>query len=232
MLCPCCGNEIPADDVNLDDLVARCPGCDEEFSFGQLPAPARWVPRPQRLTVVDDGDRRQIRRRWFTWGVLRGLVFLTVWDGFVVLWWYTNVFANASQGGEAARWAVLAGLITLPHLALGVGLTYVALCYLVDTTVAEVADGRLRVRHGPLPWTGNHDLDAAEVRRLYCTRMARQRRSGATSYRYTVDAVLADDRAVTLLEDVDDKATALFYEQQLEDWLGLKPGPVPGGVGR
>ena len=32
---------------------------------------------------------------------------------------------------------MVGGLFTLPHLALGVGLTYVALCYLVNTTVAE-----------------------------------------------------------------------------------------------
>src|SRR5690349_18611805 len=215
MLCPECGNAIPAEYLNLDDLVAHCPRCKEAFRFEQLAAPARRVPRPQGLTVVDDGDRRQIARRWFSGRMLPALVFCTIWDGFVVLWWTIAVFHNASQGGEAARWAVLAGLFTLPHVAIGVGLTYVALCYLVDTTVAEVADGRLRVRHGPLPWIGNHDLDAAEVRRLYCTRTARQRRSGATSYRYTVDAALASDRTVTLLTDVDDKATALFYGQQL-----------------
>ena len=231
MLCPCCGNEIPADDVNLDDLVAKCAGCNEVFSFDQLPAPARRVSRPQRLTVVDDGDRRQILRRWSTRGILPALCFCAGWDGFLVLW-YTQVFAMANQGGEAARQAVVMGLFTLLHLAFGVGLTYVALCHLVNTTVAVVADGRLRVRHGPLPWPGNHDLDVAEVRQLYCTRTARQRRSGATSYRYTVDAVLADDRTVTLLEDVDDKTTALFYEQQLEDWLGVKPGLVAGEVGR
>jgi hypothetical protein len=233
MLCPRCGSEIPASDVNLDNLVARCARCNEVFSFARpvpaRPAAAKRAPRPPALTIVDDGDRRQIVRRWFTGGSLRPLVFIALWDGFVVAW-YTNVFANVRQGGEAAGWAVFAGLFTLPHLALGVGLTYMALCSLAkNTTVAEVAGGRLRVRHGPMPWPGNHDLNAAEVRQLYCTeKAAGQGRSREP--RYTVHAVLADHRTVPLLADLDDRTTARFYERQLEEWLGIKPEHVPGEV--
>jgi hypothetical protein len=238
MLCPRCGSEIPASDVNLDNLVARCARCNEVFSFaGQVPArPARppaaakRAPRPPALTVVDDGDRRQIVRRWFTGGILRPLVFIAAWDGFVVAW-YTMAFAMVSRGGDEARGAVCMVLITLPHLVVGVGLTYMALCSLVkNTTVAEVAGGRLRVRHGPLPWPGNHDLDAAEVRQLYCTEKTDQGPSRELSYHYTVNAVLADHRTVPLLDDLDDKTTARFYEQQLEEWLGIKPEHVPGEV--
>jgi hypothetical protein len=235
MLCPRCGSEIPASDVNLDNLVARCARCNEVFRFaGQVaarPAAAKRAPRPPGLTVVDDGDRRQIVRPWFTGGILRPLVFIAVWDGFVVAW-YTMAFAMASRGGDDARGAVCMVLITLPHLVVGVGLTYMALCSLVkNTTVAEVAGGRLQVRHGPMPWPGNHDLDAAEVRQLYCTeKAADQGRSREPCSHYTVNAVLADHRTVPLLDDLKDKATALFYEQQLEEWLGIKPEHVPGEV--
>jgi hypothetical protein len=239
MLCPRCGSEIPASDVNLDSHVARCARCSEVFRLAgqgparpaRPPAAAKRAPRPQGLTVVDDGDRRQIVRRWSTRSILPGLCFCAIWDGFVVAW-YTMAFATASRGGESARGAVCMVLITLPHLALGVGLTYMAQCSLVkNTTVAEVAGGRLRVRHGPLPWPGNHDLDAAEVRQLYCTeKAADQGRSREPCYDYTVHAVLADHRTVPLLDDLDDKTTALFYEQQLEEWLGIKPEHVPGEV--
>jgi hypothetical protein len=230
MLCPRCGSEIPADDVNPDDRVARCARCNAVFSSAR-PAVAKRAPRPPGLTVVDDGDRRQIVRPWFTRGSPFALGFIALWDGFVVAW-YTMAYAMASRGGEEARGAVCMVLITLPHLVVGVGLTYMAVCSLVkNTTVAEVAGGRLRVRHGPLPWPGNHDLDAAEVRQLYCTeKAADQGRSREPGYHYTVNAVLADGRTVPLLTDLDDKTTARFYEQKLEEWLGIKPEHVPEEV--
>ena len=236
MLCPRCGNEIPADDVNLDNLVAKCPGCNEVFSFAdqlparpaKAPAVAKRVPRPAGITVVDDSERRQVVRRWFTWAILFLIFFCVFWDGFLVVW-YAIVFGLAG-GGPGRGMSLIMALFPILHVAVGVGLTYFTLASLVNTTVAEVADGRLRVRHGPLPWPGNRDLDAAEVRQLYCAETTSQGRSGATYYRYTLNAVLADDRTVPLLANLDNKTTALFYEQQLEDWLGVKPEHVPGEV--
>jgi hypothetical protein len=234
MLCPRCGSAIPADDMNLANLVAKCRRCHEAFSFADQvsatgkPAPAaappQRVPRPPGLWVEEDGDHRCLVRRWFAPGLLFLVFFCIAWDGFLVFWYSMALTADAP-------WMWIAVLFPIAHVAVGVGLTYGTVAGLFNSTVVEVHNGRLLVCHGPLPWPGNRDLDALEVRQLYCTEAQQwTRQSGTTSWPYALNAVLADGRTVPLLSDVQDKMMALFYKQQLEDWLCLKPGHVPGAV--
>jgi hypothetical protein len=231
MLCPRCGSEIQADDVNLANLVAKCRQCNEVFNFaGQVDEPAgkqpaakhtERVPQPPGVWIEDDGDRRRIVRRWFTWVIVFLVFFCIAWDGFLVFW-----YSMVLEGD--APWIM--AVFPIIHLAVGVGLTYFTLAGLFNRTVVEVANGRLLVRHGPVPWPGNRDLDPLEVRQIYCTDAVNTGRYGQIYHRYVVNALLADQRTVPLLTGLDDRITALFYKQQLEGWLRLKPEHVPGAV--
>lgn len=237
MLCPRCGAEIQADDVNLDNLVAKCRQCNEVFGFAaqveKRPAQVETVqpqrvPRPPGIAVEE--DERRLVRRWFSWGILFLVFFCVFWDGFLVVW-YTAVLVGIRSGGPMV---LVMALFPILHVAVGAALTYYTLAALVNRTVVQVTGDRLRVRHGPVPWPGNKDLDATEITQLYCTEATAwsQGRSGTTSCPYNLNAVLADGRSVPVLTYISDKPTALFYEQQLQDWLRIKPEHVPGAVDR
>jgi hypothetical protein len=45
-----------------------------------------------------------------------------------------------------------------------------------------------------------------------------------------VNMLLAEERSVKLLKGLPDKQMALFIEQQLEEWLKIKPRHVKGAI--
>ena len=87
--------------------------------------------------------------------------------------------------------------------------------------------GQLTIRHGPLPWPGNHTLNSADIEQLFCQEKFRQGKHGG-SYTYEVHAVLTDGTKKELVSGLDDADQAIFIEQQLEDHLGIEDRRVPG----
>jgi hypothetical protein len=129
--CTSCGARVPADDVNLDRLVAKCRTCDCVFDFsGQLAAtsseakPHRraFVGLPAGMKVVVDerevgdaddyrlaaGDHRGdfiVRRRWFDPAThIFMIVFCVFWDGFLAFWYSAERLGivDVAVAGEVA----------------------------------------------------------------------------------------------------------------------------------
>ena len=58
--CKSCGQEVVADDVNLDNLIAKCNGCNAVYSWGsrterfveRLPAESAWMDAGTRRLAV------------------------------------------------------------------------------------------------------------------------------------------------------------------------------------
>lgn len=241
--CPRCGEEIRAGNVDLTARLAKCWVCNEVFGFdvpgtpagaANGPAPAR-VPRPECLRVTDDGYTRRIVRRWFHPGLLFMVLFCVAWDSFLVAWYWMALAGPPANAPAPVDWLVI--VFPVCHVAAGVGMTYATLAGLLNRTAVTVAGGRLVVAHGPVPCGGNRNLDAADVASLYCEEDApaggwspRNRQRPTRSFRLM--AATTDGRAVTLLRRIEAKAEALFYEQQLEEWLGIGHRPVPGAVQR
>src|SRR2546430_1904497 len=104
--CTSCGAEVPASDVNVERMVAKCVKCNAVFDFsGQLSRgfnnePVRRRPAialPAHIRVLedeggdveagyrDDGKRARklrIARRWFSASAFALLLFCILWDGF------------------------------------------------------------------------------------------------------------------------------------------------------
>src|SRR5262245_42819467 len=57
LICPNCGEPIPASNINIQKLAAVCPACDSVFSFDPEPAPPKIkrqkVKQPQHLELHD-----------------------------------------------------------------------------------------------------------------------------------------------------------------------------------
>lgn len=239
LACPSCGAAIPAEDVNVVRMVAKCRACHAVFRFdAQLTgAPAPAAPLAPALAValppgivVDraggpmEGDYRTpaggvgeltITRRWFSPQTLFLLFFAIAWDSFLIFWYSAAI----TQGGP---WIMF--VFPIAHLAAGVWVTHTALSGLLNRTVLRIADGRLRVTHGPIPVRGNRDLPVDEVRQLYTEEVA----GSKGSKRYTLHAVVATGPAIALASDLESSQQALFLERTIEEHLRLPDQPVAG----
>ena len=228
-----------AEDVGRseDQVLERALG-DFPVPQGEAPAgggkadapalPARDPSRPP--TPTDHGvqevagtDGLTLDVRWFGPQYLFMLVFAAFWNGFLVVW-YSIVLGGLANGD--AGMAVM-GLFPILHVAVGVGIGYSALAGLFNRTRVSVDRKGLSVRHGPLPWPGNVEVDSAQVDQLFLkSRIVRNKNSSSTVYDLKV--LDKQGRETTLYKGARDDRAARYLEHRIEGWLGLVDRPVAG----
>lgn len=229
MFCVSCGAEIIAEDVNLTNRMAKCRACNAVFRFepdSVNVAAQRARPlsaKPANVTVEDDGLCLRITRRWFTPGIILLLFFCIAWDTFLVFW-YSNI---GQVGSVSSGFGLMFVLFPIAHVAIGVGLTYYVFAAFVNQTVVSVDAIALSVSHGPLPWIGARTIPRGEVQQLYVERTS-SRSENSTSDYYHVNAVTTSGSKVRLLTHVGGADEAAYFEQVIEDRLGIRDEPVAG----
>ena len=244
--CGQCGAPFRAADLHLDRGIAVCSACggvqrlpgpitsvtsnDSKTTVKQKPSAD--VPVPDRFTVEDDGRELTIRFGWFQWILFFLLFFAIAWDSFLVGWyWMLTSGPFGGNDGMPGPFKLIFFLFPIAHVAVGVGLTYFVLAGFFNSTVIRVADGMLSVRHGPLPWRGNLDLPTDGIEQIYCQNKLCTSRDedghASTSRHYEVHAVI-DGQKTKLLSGLHEADHALFVEQRLERFLGIKDQAVPG----
>ncbi len=232
MYCKTCGEGIRAEDVNIDLAIAKCGACNAVFGFadqldGDEPTRGRRkrgaVPLPAGVKVDELGPGLTLVRRWFSPVLFFLLFFCIAWDAFLVFW-YGMAFT------EDAPWIMI--VFPVAHVAVGVGLTYFTIAGFLNRTVVRVANGRLTVRHGPMPWFGNHTLPDGEIEQLYCTEHVSRSRNSGPSITYRVNAALRNGGKLKLLSGLNEVDQALFIEEKLEHHLGIRDRPVRGEIRR
>lgn len=225
LTCKSCGAAIDADNINLDHLIAKCAYCDSVFSFADQfggPADEQFLPRPavsmpKGISVANRGYELAITRSWFGARYVLLTFFTLVWNGFLVMWYGIAL--------SQRMWEM--GLFASGHALIGVALIYATIAGYINKTLITVGSGRLKVEHGPLPWIGNKQLDAVAIKQLYCKERIHRGRN-STSYSYEVHAVTeagVDEKVVSGLHNSEQ---ALYLEQEIERFLGIKDRPVRG----
>lgn len=159
-----------------------------------------------------------MRRSWYSHQLFFLAFFCVFWDGFMINWYYMILGAESSPGAMFLVFPLL-------HVAVGVGLTYRTLAGFLNKTWITVADGEVTVRHGPLPWLGNRKVPPGEIQQLYCEQI--KGKNGHSSS-YTLSAVLRDGRKIDLIKSLPNAAQVLYFEQRIEEHLGIEPAPVAG----
>lgn len=222
--CPSCRSKVPAEDVNLERVLARCRGCQSVFDFGDQvgrgPAARPPAPLPARFRLDDEGRQVSVSWRWFTPKLFFLAFFCAAWDSFLVFW-YHMAFATG------APWIMK--VFPVAHLAVGAGLTYATLAGFWNRTTVAVSPEGVSVRHAPLPWAGNRTLPAAEIAQVYCQEEAG---GDASTGGCSVNAVTRDGRKVRILSGLEEGDQALFLEQLIESRLGIEDRPVAGELRR
>lgn len=230
VVCPRCSAKVAASAVNLDNLVAKCVACDSVFRIeGQLGMRAGRVrvPRPPSITVIGDvpppatevpyrasafgaRGRLEIVYRWWQPSAIFMLFFSIVWCGFIFVWYSTTLGTGAP---------LLFVLFPLLHVAVGIGLFYSSIAQILNRTRVVIDGRKLTVRHGPLPWRGNQDIDVDQLRQLFVHRRT-SRGKNSTTVRYALCADL-DGAAVDLVRGLSRQDEAQFIEQVIEDHLAI-----------
>lgn len=206
--CPNCEARIPAADINITALVAKCGQCDRVFRLPEAvvgedgSVPDEPLACPSGIVVeADFGDRLVIRRSWFTPALFFLLFFCIAWDGFLVFWYSMALFGNPANGNAGFEW--LAILFPICHVAVGVGLTYSVIAGFLNRTWITVDRELLRIRHAPVPWRGNRSLSVEDIKALESEYTHNSNGNGQLALCVHHE----DGRQVTLLTGLDERHT-------------------------
>lgn len=231
LYCKSCGAPIEAEEIDTDLGLVRCTHCGSVFSLGGLPRPdgpgafrtyeRQAVPMPDKVDVIDAGGELQITYRWFSPKYIFLIVFAVFWNGFMLVW----------HGISLASGAWFMSVFGLLHTADGIGLAYYTLAGLLNKTTVWIGMGQMAIRHWPLPWLGNRQLQASDIAQVY-SRERVSHSKNSTSYSYQVQAILQNGRKQELLGGLSDVDQALYIEQEIERHLGIQDRPVRGQIRR
>jgi hypothetical protein len=227
--CPSCGAKARISD---DSSRLFCDHCGNEHLMQMkfIPVPVEQqvaqairpiLSVPNSVRIEQDESSWRIIQSWFSWKYLPMALFAVVWCGFLVFW-----YGIAFRSGE-----LMMLLFPLAHVAAGVFITYTTLAGFLNRTTIELYQGELMIRFDPLPWPGEKKLPAREIKQLFCKEHLRRSKNGSTMV-YHLYAVTQNDRQVKLLSSLESPDTALFLEQQLEEWLRITDQPVVGEMRR
>jgi len=166
--CTNCERLVPAENINIVELVAKCGGCDHIFwlsDLGNWPGSKKSADdksppsRPSGVKVEQGSiSGTRILLSWFSPAVFFLLFFCIAWDSFLVFWYSMALFAPGEGGFQ---WIAI--LFPIAHVAVGVSLTYFVVASFLNTTKIEVSNFDVSVRHGPVPWLGNKTINRKDI---------------------------------------------------------------------
>jgi hypothetical protein len=174
------------------------------------------------------GDLR-VSWRWFRPADLLGVAtlpaipVLLLWSGSP--WRLTGGGRGPDGLPDSLLPVLLAGL-----LACG----YLLAARILNSTVVTVSGGRIRVRHGPLPWPGSGELDAGGIVQIFVRSRTVRRGSGPRGRRtrtvFVLAALLEGGGVVELVDRLETRDQALWLECEIEKTLGIADRVVPGEI--
>src|SRR6266545_6110628 len=130
-----------------------------EMSDSRSNPPTLEAPLPEHLVMTREAGGLTLIYTWFRPTYVFMLLFCIVWDSFLVFW-YRTALAHPSPS-SIALW------FPIGHVAVGIGLTYSTIAGFVNRTRVGVNAGEITIRHGPMPWIGNRNIPAGEIRQLF-----------------------------------------------------------------
>jgi hypothetical protein len=232
--CPKCAAEIPAENMNLDRMVAKCAVCNSVFSFDKefttpavLSRQAQFdVPQPERVKMENENGVLTIRLSWFSTRVIFMTLFALFWNG-IMLSVAGGGLLNFIMNGSAG----MLFIFVTPHFWVGLIAIYFVLAGYINETRVTVDNGRLTVRHGPLPYWGNKEMATSDILQLYTKNHYTMWRNNWSGH-YQLHAITGKNKHEKLLSGWDNSNYLLFVEQEVEHFLGIDDYPVRGEYGR
>jgi hypothetical protein len=229
--CVNCSAPLRSEDWNVDAGIIKCGHCGVLSTVPGRGAgpnanafrPRPEVPLPPKLSFQETPLGIEIQRKWSSPVVFFLIPFCLVWNGGLVAWYYAALTHKQAP--------LVMKLFPLLHVAVGIGVAYLVVALLFNKTTIAANSGRLSVKHGPMPWAGNVELDVAEISQFFCKEKVQNTKNGR-HYLYEIWCVKHDATTKKVVGSGLDMDQALYVEQRLEKALGMRDREVPGEVGR
>ena len=170
---------------------------------------------PDKMSITRQYDSMTIIRNWFDLEVIAISVFAVFWNGLI--------FNNNSnfERVESLPWI---------HILAGIALSYYAITGWFNKTYIHVKKYQIQISHKPLPWIGNKKIDVADIKQLYGKEKISRNNNNST-VTYEVHVIMNSGNDTKLLSGLATSEQALYVEQEIEKYLGIKNKPVRGELG-
>lgn len=176
----------------------------KDNTFMQLPT------IPEGLDLIESPFGTTIRKTWRSWMVFPLAVFAIFWDGFL-FFFYSSLLTKAHSPGAVFM------LFPIPHVCVGIGLTYYVLASLVNKTDFVISESGVTVTSGPAPWIGNCQVRADEIEQV----MVRERRGNKGRRTYSVMYAGSSRKEKRLVSWLANQDQAEFIAETIRDILRL-----------
>lgn len=114
-------------------------------------------------------------------------------------------------------------------LLLIIGTAYFAALGFVNKTRLQVTHNRLKISHGPLPCLLSKTAQSSDFAQLYVKKDVHQSRSNnSIDVSYRLQVISKQGKTLTLIKGIQTSEDALYVEQEIESFLGIKNQPVQG----
>ncbi|WP_087024595.1 hypothetical protein [Thaumasiovibrio subtropicus] len=163
-----------------------------------------------------------IERKWFSSNTLFLTVFTIAWYGFL-LNWYTNIPNIWPINAEN----MMAALFPLIHVSVGISLTYYVIASYFNKTTVTVSPSVVESRITPIPFGFKKSITSKSIEQVYCKEVTTEGRN-RKHVSYEVRVVLKDQRHIGLVSGFESSEQALFLQQEIEAYLGIKDVSVKG----
>ncbi|WP_373548238.1 hypothetical protein [Haliscomenobacter sp.] len=248
--CVTCGQLILAENVNLQNMVAKCRNCNAVFSF--VPANAdsskssiletvqalmKEANRGEGGTLQRPSDGRKIEmpRGVITERDFGELRFIIPWRntrrwGFFLLFtivWNAILTPFVVVGVATGEWIIL--LVTSLHLIVGVSFLLYTLGLLFNKTSIVVTSQGVDIKNGPIPipFNPNRFMAVRDIEQLFVEEYVPSKTNGQPDYTYAVTALTTSAERQRLVGGFSQSGHALYLEQEIETFLGIENRAVP-----
>lgn len=223
--CPSCSQPIPAKDINVINLVAKCSICGCIFPFKprlfqpysvSLKKPKK-KPNNVDAHLQDKGNELLLTYHWRTGHHIFLLILAMLWNTSTIMW-FALMLANS---------AYLMAMLGIIYAFGGISLLYVGVAGFLNTTMIKVDGFRLTITHQPILWLHTPELRTDNIVQLYCT-LHINRGKTYTRYSYQLHAIVKNGDHICLLKGIEKAEQAQFLERKIENFLGIRDGYVKG----
>ncbi|MDX2071762.1 MAG: hypothetical protein SFV55_25240 [Haliscomenobacter sp.] len=247
--CIACGQLILAEDVNLQNMVAKCRNCNAVFSFAPANADAsnlsiletvhelmREANRQQSSTFArpNDGRRIEMPKGVITERDFGELRFIIPWRntrrwGFFLLFtivWNAILTPFIVMGVATGEWRIL--LFASLHILVGVSFLMYTLGLMLNKTSIVVTSQGVDIKNGPIPipFNPNRFMAVRDIEQLFVEEYVPSKTNGRPDYTYAVTALTTSAERQRLVGGFSQPGHALYLEQEIETFLNIKDKPV------
>lgn len=219
LTCPNCNETIPANNINIQELMAVCPSCHTVFPFTRPNASddiqkikRRKVKKPDHLTVHETGDHLSMRFRT-NFRLDQDESFIGTMVGVVVGTFVTGIMLSEGVSSDVFLVPIAFALGTL-------FMYYMLALQLYNYTHIEADTETITISRGPLPvfWREPTQISLSGVVAIHTAETPASVENQYDTPRLRVWAELADGRERLIMTDLTEPY-ALYVAQRLQAHL-------------